>query len=379
MADSPFHTDLNWSLLGQGQYNQAYVSNEAIHFHGFFGRIVKKLPINPATPLSQVDRIARKFREIYPDVPLEFEKTDPLVFLISPPPEATHSIQRNEVYLFEQPRGHISIHYKNHKGENITKEINAFLPKDFKPTLLKRVRYHDRLTTEQSSKLTKLLELKTDVIYLPYFGTTMPNDEEIQQEILRIYQETRNIIADGCIQNNFKKIGHRSVCVDLDLAIRRGSITSEIEYFSHRAMKNSFEHFWDTYETNQNVKKSTLLIRTLIYIESHLHPREITNDLLSLEILEKLHYLRLMKHPLTRHDLLLIKKIITANPEMAQDLHCFIPTILEQLRPHQSSEHFSNIIFQVFLNHQPIIELDPSENILSINDDTEIHPSIFSP
>lgn len=44
MADSRFDAGLNWSLLGQGQYNQAYVSNESIHFHGFFWKNCKKTP-----------------------------------------------------------------------------------------------------------------------------------------------------------------------------------------------------------------------------------------------------------------------------------------------------------------------------------------------
>ena len=81
--------------------------------------------------------------------------------------------------------------------------------------------------------------------FMPYLGTGNASDELTAHAIIDIYRRTGNIIADGGIISNFVKLDNDVVvCVDVDLAVRRNSISSEL-FFNEVLSSEQFDQFFE--------------------------------------------------------------------------------------------------------------------------------------
>lgn len=381
MTQQRYDRLLSWMPLGKGSFNTAFVSNENVTMGNFSGKIVKKIPQDIHEKCSNVDRLLRKFHEIYPQFQGTVEKIQPYVFKLQKPPTSDRSIKKEVVYLFESSPSQLGIVFKT--SENIlhvknTSQTHIILSESLKERLLTCIRQRKQLTQALKNDLINELKLDKHSFYLPFLGQQIPTDEEIQQEILNIYLRTRNIVVDGCGQGNFKKQDGEVFCVDYDYAVRRDSIVSQEYFFNAPDIRAQFETYWSVYEQPDKRPKSTQLIRTLVYIEQHLRADEITDDLITLEILNKLHSLRERSYPITRQDLILIKNIIEVCGDQIQCIHAFMPTFLDLMRPFISLEEFPSMVHDTLLSFMSISDVvytDDNDN----NDTDETNLSALSP
>ncbi len=131
---------------------------------------------------------------------------------------------------------------------------------------------------------------------LPYLGNIQPTDRQITNEIINIYKKTRRIVADGCGKGNFKLVNDKAYCVDVDIALRRGSISSDsfIEDIHPLSHKSDFLVYW-LYFTNNNGKQTVATIKTLLYLEQQVAAIDIKDQHINYDLIEYLHRHRLGK------------------------------------------------------------------------------------
>lgn len=90
----------------------------------------------------------------------------------------------------------------------------------------------------------------TQAWFLPFFGSSPSQDLEFATDmetacaVVDIYQRTGNIVADAAIAGNFLFDKGDIVCVDVDLANRRGSISSD-NYFNDTIATSEFDSFFN--------------------------------------------------------------------------------------------------------------------------------------
>lgn len=120
---------------------------------------------------------------------------------------------------------------------------------------------------------------------VPYLGHTVPSDEQIAEKIRDIYYKHRRIIFDALDPDNFLVYNGEVICIDVDFAIRRGSIVSDQGL--HEKMLAPFIGPFP-----KAIKNHTLrMIQTLRYLEFHLEKASIKDQYLSQECIKKLHVL----------------------------------------------------------------------------------------
>ena len=129
---------------------------------------------------------------------------------------------------------------------------------------------------------------------VPYLGKTPATDDQIAVKIVDIYRQTRNIILDAGGRNNFLVHEGKVICVDVDVALRRGSLVSD----SFRTERDMIEDY--LVGCSRAGKPQTVsVIRTLLYLQKHLAPKDIKDEYINLQFIEKLHILRDAKLALT--------------------------------------------------------------------------------
>lgn len=119
--------------------------------------------------------------------------------------------------------------------------------------------------------------------FMPYMGCMSASDESTAHAIIDIYQRTGNIVADGGLISNFKRVGADVVCVDVDLALRRNSISSEL-YFNEFLSSEKFDKFFMSLKA-QKRPKTLICIKVLFFLEDCLSGQEFDHQLMSFELL----------------------------------------------------------------------------------------------
>lgn len=77
-------------------------------------------------------------------------------------------------------------------------------------------------------------ELPDNTWIAPYLGNTIAPDKEISEAMIDIYRRTRNLIVDGGVTGNFLLYKGKAICVDVDYAQSRLSISiSEPDYLDY--------------------------------------------------------------------------------------------------------------------------------------------------
>ena len=122
-----------------------------------------------------------------------------------------------------------------------------------------------------------------DLWFMPYMGNMSASDNSTARAIIDIYRRTGNIVADGGLISNFKKVGTDVVCVDVDLALRRNSISSEL-YFNDCLSSEKFDEFFMSLEA-QKRPKTLSCIKVLFFLEDCLSGQEFDHRLMSPELL----------------------------------------------------------------------------------------------
>lgn len=108
---------------------------------------------------------------------------------------------------------------------------------------------------------------------VPFLGLETANDEMIQECIIDIYRRTGNIIADAANIKNFVKFNNKAVCIDMDLALRRNSISSDA-FFNIVVQDHVFEDFMRREEEKGLLPLTIQTVKTLFFLESCLNADE---------------------------------------------------------------------------------------------------------
>lgn len=124
--------------------------------------------------------------------------------------------------------------------------------------------------------------------FMPYLGKRKASDESTAHSIIDIYKRTGNIVADGGLNTNFLKVNNRVVCVDVDLAIRRHSISSEL-FFNEIISSDQFDRFF-AHLSNQDRSKTLNCIKVLFFLEDCLAGHEFDHQLMNFKLLNYCYF-----------------------------------------------------------------------------------------
>lgn len=221
--------------------------------------------------------------------------------------------------------------------------------------LLKRpqVIHQDELPMNLSERITrKFREIHPEIpiyklfpnqgFFIPFMRNKTNDDNLIADVVLDIYQKTRQIIADGCIPSNFAFFEDKLVCIDMDLAIRRGSILSDA-YFNEIISTDCFDEFFSESAISYRTPKTMETIRTLFYIEEQLDGIEYEHQKITRWILNKLHHYRERQLTFNLESIKLLERIEAFNPEV--DPKLLEPRFIEQFKSQQVD--IANILIQI--------------------------------
>lgn len=163
----------------------------------------------------------------------------------------------------------------------------------------------------------------------PFLGKRAASDTQIASELMKIYRDTRNIVADAPSHNNFLRVNGETVCVDVDNAFRRGSPVSE-KYYQKNEGLQSHQDFFDDMEA-RGFPKTVKVIRSLIYLERYLSQDQIKNDYIQPGILDKLHVFEKNAEIITEQTLDMLLKIIAVDPHNKIEPLFFNAELINQL------------------------------------------------
>jgi len=139
----------------------------------------------------------------------------------------------------------------------------------------------------------------------PYLGNEMASDDEIANKLIEIYRDTRIIVADACVNNNFLKYNGDIVCIDVDYAFKRGSFCS-IPYLVDEDIE--YEDLMDLLgKLKLSMPKTTSVINTLLYLDKHCPPYLIQNKHITPKVIKIIRLLRLEKQPI---DMITLDRIL---------------------------------------------------------------------
>lgn len=146
----------------------------------------------------------------------------------------------------------------------------------------------------------------------PYLGDVAASDEQVATKLIDIYRRTRQIIADACKVRNFLFHEGRVICVDVDLALRRGSRLTE--RFLSGATKNLCGH-WE-YWAIHGMPKTTVVLRTLFYVQQHCSDHVIKDDYISASMFSKVRLFQQRHLALTVQILDILFEITAQNVDL---------------------------------------------------------------
>lgn len=129
--------------------------------------------------------------------------------------------------------------------------------------------------------------------FLPFFGVSPQHpvehssDLETAIAVFDIYQRTGNIVADASIPGNFVFYNDETICVDVDLANRRGSIASD-DAFNRVISTNQFDTFFaDLRKVKDTLQRpvTSSYIKILFYLDECLAQFSGSHQLIHIDML----------------------------------------------------------------------------------------------
>ncbi len=157
----------------------------------------------------------------------------------------------------------------------------------------------------------------------PYLGNTPATDEQIAEKLLDIYRRDQIILVDACTENNFLRYEDKTVCIDVDLALRSDSPVSD-RFWGADPYK-TVEIYWDN--CTPRFPKSASLLRSLFYFNFFLIEDRERRSLkekylpdLTPNMMVYLRCLRNKKHVLTIRTMDILQDIIRRGLELPEEL-----------------------------------------------------------
>jgi hypothetical protein len=127
--------------------------------------------------------------------------------------------------------------------------------------------------------------------FLPFFGDSperpakASSDDQTAIAVFDIYKNTGNIVADAAIAGNILEYQNELICVDVDLANRRGSIPSD-DYFNTIIASEVFDNFFsqDLKKVHESLARplTAIYVKLMFYIDECLS--QFSGDYQSLEL-----------------------------------------------------------------------------------------------
>ena len=155
----------------------------------------------------------------------------------------------------------------------------------------------------------------------PYLGNIQATDDQIAIKLIDIYLRTRNIIIDAPGSRNFIYFEGETYCVDVDQALRRGSIVSDNYYTKNATLASHTIYFVECEQ--EGYLKTVDVIKTLVYLEQYLQPDEIKDEYLNLRMISLLSDFRINDTPLSIATLEILLQIIAQDPNREIE-NCYI-------------------------------------------------------
>ena len=159
------------------------------------------------------------------------------------------------------------------------------------------------LSIDYQNYIFSMLKLPRQSILVPQIqGKSRIPDVILARAVLKIYLETRCIIADACSGGNFlhDNASNQPICVDLDHAIHRDSpVSQEISYYESLLDYHSYVEYWDDCEQYHGYKQTVMVIRALFYLEKHLSSDLVKDEYLRIDFISVIHELYKRKISLT--------------------------------------------------------------------------------
>ena len=190
---------------------------------------------------------------------------------------------------------------------------------------------------------------------MPFLGAERADDDLICETVIDIYRRTGNIILDACNPSNFVLFDGRAVCIDVDLAINRESISSE-DFFNNVVATETFDDFY-TMSAQYGLHKTIEVIKTLVYLENELDEDAFDHTNIDAWIIEKLTVFRNEQVPIV--------------PNMIK--------VLEQMRVTSIDESFytPHYLTELSLRWHPLISEEDLQQILgSLRPPSPQEPSV---
>ena len=200
----------------------------------------------------------------------------------------------------------------------------------------------------------------------PYLGNETPTDEEIANKVLAIYKNDRTIIVDSYVTDNFRKFNGDIFCIDVDFALRRGSVASERQIRDGAGLM--FEYL-NKYRSNAPL--TILVTSALLWLEISLPPKDIKDEYLSGKALMAIDLLSRRKVKVTKammEQLLLFMKL---DPTHKIKLEAIVPLLSLNLKFKITPTLLTRLKF--FVSDNPSEE-DPYNGI-----DVEYMPYLLEP
>lgn len=160
---------------------------------------------------------------------------------------------------------------------------------------------------------------------MPFLGDEPASDDLISQAVIDIYRRTGNIILDACNPSNFVLFDGKAVCIDVDLAIKRDSISSE-NFFNNVVATDVFDDFYDK-SGQYGLHKTIEVVKTLVYLENEVDEDAFDYANIDSWIIEKLTVFRHEQVKITPSMI----KVIDQMREMSLDESFYTPYYLTEI------------------------------------------------
>jgi ankyrin repeat protein len=162
----------------------------------------------------------------------------------------------------------------------------------------------------------------------PYLGNIPASDEQIANKLIDIYRQTRNIIFDAYVDNNFLLYNGEVICIDVDQSLRRGSIASD-DWRSKNSL--CFEQHLKR-KSSDGYHLRIAVIETLLYLEEKLPEDKIKEEYITASMVAKLHNFRHEKQAITVGIMDTLLDIITFDSQSEIKDKYLTPLLINSLR-----------------------------------------------
>jgi hypothetical protein len=146
-----------------------------------------------------------------------------------------------------------------------------------------------------------------DFWIMPNIGNIRPSNQQIIDKVIEIFIRTRNIIADAFISGNFLIYKGEVVCVDVDMALRKGSFCTD-NLLAYTANKLG-------YQTYMKKQKGAIAecVKALTYLQGALAAEDVKNEYVTAELLNLYNMLQEMSLTVTPAIIDLMIKVLEYN------------------------------------------------------------------